>query len=193
MGGYGSGRPWGRSKAEDMLRLDILRLYKKGCLDSGYWTWRWQWSSGQESIINIIASEGQIRLSFRARSGGDEWESVEQDVSLDWTPCHFGGTRPWFHCPRCGRRVGVLYGGKRFYCRTCHRLAYRCQSETTSDRILRQAHKIRGRLEGEIGALSIPAKPKWMRWKTYDRILSQSEELYERSIILAMGQFRIKM
>jgi len=193
MGGYGSGRQWGRSKAEDMLRLDVLRLYKKGCLDPGYWTWRWQWSSGQESTINIIASGDKLRLSFRTRSGGGEWEEVEQDVPLDWTPCHFGGTRPWFYCPRCGRRVGVLYGGKRFYCRTCHRLAYRCQSETKQDRILRQAHKMKGRLGGDIGAGAIPAKPKWMRWKTYDRILSQSEELYLHSLIMAVGQLGIKM
>ncbi len=48
-----------------------------------------------------------------------------------WTPCFFGGKRPWFMCPMihngqpCIRRVGVLYlVGKFFGCRKCHNLTY---------------------------------------------------------------------
>ena len=32
----------------------------------------------------------------------------EQKVALTFTPCRFGGRRPWFICA-CGRRVGKVY------------------------------------------------------------------------------------
>jgi hypothetical protein len=35
--------------------------------------------------------------------------SVEQRVPLLWTPCTFGGARPWFGCPRCAKRVAIVY------------------------------------------------------------------------------------
>lgn len=28
-----------------------------------------------------------------------------QRVGVEWTPCTFGGDRPWLLCPGCGRRV----------------------------------------------------------------------------------------
>ena len=55
-------------------------------------------------------------------------------VALDWTPCPFGGARPWFRCPLvvggepCGRRVRILYrpwGARYFGCRHCYGLSYR--------------------------------------------------------------------
>jgi hypothetical protein len=30
-------------------------------------------------------------------------------VCLESTPCHLGGERWWFLCPRCGRRAGKLF------------------------------------------------------------------------------------
>ena len=55
-------------------------------------------------------------------------------VALDWSPCPFGGARPWFLCPLvvvgepCRRRVRILYrpwGSRYFGCRRCHHLTYR--------------------------------------------------------------------
>jgi hypothetical protein len=47
-------------------------------------------------------------------------------VGIERTPCHVGGSRPWFICPAlgCGRRVAILYGGGIFACRLCFQLAY---------------------------------------------------------------------
>jgi hypothetical protein len=46
-------------------------------------------------------------------------------------PCHLGGARRAFLCStgRCGRRVGILYGGKVVACRHCRGTAYLSQAE----------------------------------------------------------------
>ncbi len=52
-------------------------------------------------------------------------------IHLEWTPCAFGGSRPWFLCPGegCGRRVAILYGPTfPLLCRLCRDLAYASQS-----------------------------------------------------------------
>jgi hypothetical protein len=33
----------------------------------------------------------------------------EQHIAIVWTPCRFGGKRPWFQCGRCARRIVWLY------------------------------------------------------------------------------------
>ena len=46
-------------------------------------------------------------------------EQVDQVIPFDHTRCHFGGFRLWFLCPRCRRRVAILYGaGKYFFAAT---------------------------------------------------------------------------
>jgi len=52
--------------------------------------------------ITVLGNE--IRLDFTS-SG----EAVHQRVPIERTRCHYGGMRPWFHCPRCQRRVAVLF------------------------------------------------------------------------------------
>jgi len=51
---------------------------------------------------------------------------VVTTVILTETPRHFGGSRRWFLCPRCGRRVGILHGliNHPVACRHCLNLTY---------------------------------------------------------------------
>ena len=59
----------------------------------------------------------------------------EQRIAIAWTPCRFGGKRPWFQCGCCGRRVVRLYIVQAvFACRHCHRLGYASQLETPHER-----------------------------------------------------------
>ena len=103
-----------------------------------------------------------------------KWNPVNMFIKLDWTPCHFGGYRPWFLCPRCGRRAAILYAGQYFYCRVCRDLAYPSENEGRLDRLYRQANKIRRRLNCEPGALNpINIPPKGMHEKTFDRLRSR--------------------
>jgi hypothetical protein len=115
---------------------------------------------------------------------------VEQTVLLDWTPCHFGGKRPWFRCPRCTRRVAVLcMYGKWFLCRHCCGLPYASQQETYQGRMLRKARKIRQRLGASMNLLEpiYPwQKPKGMHWTTFER-LQQQEERAHAAVLWAMN------
>ena len=58
-------------------------------------------------------------------------------LALEWTPCNFGGERPWFICPGegCGRRVAILYGPTLpLLCRQCRGLVYASQQPQGSHR-----------------------------------------------------------
>lgn len=91
------------------------------------------------------------------------------DIALARSVCPYGGSRPWFRCP-CGERVGVIYASVNgIGCRYCMRISNSSRWETLSARLRRRLVKLRARLdEGR--------KPKWMRWPTYERILTQIEE-----------------
>lgn len=177
MGGIGSGRHGhygAQSTTEDSRPLDIRRLQRAGVLIPGQ-CFGWQWAVGGRGVASI---QGQVEvdrvvLLYRHRSGDEEtWQDVEQPVRLDHTPCTYGGTRRWWICPSCGRRVAVLYGpGKLFACRHCHRLAYASQREAEDDRARRQAEKIRRRLGWPAGIANPEGgKPKGMHWRTFERL-----------------------
>src|SRR6185436_19182227 len=45
---------------------------------------------------------------------------VTQQIQVSWTQCHYGGARPWLHCPFCQRPVARLFFGMGgFFCRAC--------------------------------------------------------------------------
>src|SRR3989442_16018290 len=75
------------------------------------------------------------------------WESVQPTMELEWTPCYYGGDRPWFRCPACDRRVAILYGADTgWWCRHCMQLPYASQQATREERLQRKARKVRERL-----------------------------------------------
>lgn len=132
MGGMGSGHYYRSSKSttSQYHSLDIRWLQRKGSLLAGrHSTVRWSRNDEETGSIGVTAELDSLRLSYRHARHGDEWESKQYSVSLDWTPCNYGGSRPWFHCPvvGCGRRVAILYGGRIFACRHCYGLNYDTQ------------------------------------------------------------------
>ena len=185
MGGYGSGG-WnsrGRGIADQSKRLDVNYLNRSGYLTPGA-TSSQSWNCGGEPAgsIGVHANDGGITLIYRSSTNGGEWQDVKEPVTIIWEPCNFGGHRPYFLCPRCGRRIVKLYGLARFLCRPCNNLAYQCQRESAADRTLRKDWKLRAKLGGEPGMDSpIPDKPKGMHWRTYNRIV---DEIYRVETIV---------
>jgi len=181
MGGSGSGR-WYRSSGatcEDYHSIDVCRLARGGYLEPGRAGW-WRWSRGDEETgsIRFRADHGCLVLMYRTRPWGDDWEDVEQRISLCYSTPHFGGARPWFVCPNCYRRCGKLYGGSRFFCRKCWGLAYESQRERPHDRMLRRVQSLRMRLGGSPSMDDpFPEKPKGMQWRTYNRLRWQHDAL----------------
>lgn len=193
MGGFGSGRHGGKRCTGDMFTLDVRHLHRVGRLTPWQY-FSWQWTRGGEPVgnINIRTDTDRVTLIYRQREGGGEWQDMNCAVRLSWTPCNYGGQRAWWHCPAvgCGRRVAVLYGGKVYACRHCHRLAYKCQRETTDDRASRQADKLRDRLGWEAGILNgNGGKPKGMHWRTFERLETRHDALVNASLAGALEKF----
>ena len=180
MGGIGSGRQGGAPCTDSMHKLDVRAINRAGLLTPGRCC-SWQWSRGPETVasINLRVESDSVLLNYRNRSPhhhGGKWEPMSYAVRLAWSPCGFGGRRAWWLCPAvgCGRRVAVLYGGRVFACRPCHRLAYRSQRETDDDLATRRADTLRRRLGWVPGLLNEPGdKPKGMHWRTYWRMYAR--------------------
>jgi hypothetical protein len=173
MGGSGSGRHGGANCTDDLRALDIRRLQREGALVPGHsFTRVWMRRGEVVASVRIEVNGAGVVLSYQRHRGG-EWRTQRYPVSLSWTTCTYGGKRAWWLCPAsgCGRRVAILHEGPIFACRHCHRLAYRSQRETSDDRALRRADKLRAQL-GWVPGIAHPdgGKPEGMHWRTYDRI-----------------------
>lgn len=161
---WNAGRRGYKGKAETCQRLDVREWQRRGTLRPGYWgTWSWR---------NSATGEQTGSISYRVEQGAAELiytlngEPRSQRVPLLSTPCHYGGTRPWFACPHCTARVAVIYlrrGG--FYCRKCAGVAYSSQSENACDRTWR----IQQKAEAKLGKGW--RRPKGMHHKTRKRLM----------------------
>lgn len=194
MGGFNSGRRPGRACTEDYLRLDVRRLHRDGLLSKRYpFVWEWMCNGEAYAKVRIEPEAGRVWLEYHHTSSGGSSRSLRYPVNLAWSACPLGGQRPWFVCPAlgCGRRVAILYAGEVFACRHCYRLAYPSQREPAYDRAARRAERIRDRLEWEPGILDGGGlKPKWMRWKTYRRLVDMHDRLVRSSLAGAAVRFK---
>ncbi|MCJ2137325.1 hypothetical protein MKK69_25315 [Methylobacterium sp. J-026] len=127
-------------------------------------------SIGFESQLD--RESGRVRLHYTTtRQSGDTHQS-DYWIQLETTPQPLGGRRWWFLCPKLGIRAATLYlppGALLFASRKAHRLGYRSQRETPQDRALSRAFKLRHRIGADGGIGDPIAKPKGMRWVTFDR------------------------
>jgi hypothetical protein len=80
--------------AREMSRAGLLR--RSGILRYLYFRW--------PRIERMRADSYSLEIELRNRV-------TPQIIRLSWTPCHFGGQRPWLHCPHCQRRVARLFLG----------------------------------------------------------------------------------
>lgn len=199
MGGLGSGRRWhygAKETINDYRSIDVRSWQRDGLLKPKQ-AFRWQWSSGGEVLasIRVRTDYGRVILNYSHRSQGNDWQEENYSVNLTWTPCNFGGERPWFLCPvvGCGRRVAILYGGRIFACRHCHQLAYPSQRESSDDRAARRADKIRKKLGWFPGILNGTGwKPKGMHWKTYEKLTAKHDAFATESLIGLVIQLKLR-
>jgi len=208
MGGHGSGG-WYRwdkkDTAESYRSLDIRKLSREGWLRlgmAGQATWsrngRKEASIGWAVFGSDNGKAESLELYYTVTPRGGEPKDVRYHVPITWTPCNYGGERPWFICPGiingkpCSRRVAVLYGGYYFLCRHCHNLSYNSQREDMVSRLASKAQKIRERLGGHPGlAYPFPEKPKGMHWKTYVRRHWEAEDLEHESMLAMLKRFNL--
>ena len=183
---FGNGqRAIKRFTTSSFLALDIRRLQRDGVLQPGSLsTSSWSRNGAEAASLELRSEPDRVWLSYRLRCDEHSWHPVIYPVTVEWTPCQYGGSRPWFRCPAhgCGRRVAILYAGRIFACRHCYRLAYPSQREAPHARALRRTRAIRAKLGGAPNLLRpFPARPKGMHWRTYRRLQKKSHQAEKRS------------
>jgi hypothetical protein len=174
----------GRATCESCKSLDVRHLHRRGRLSAAQtFSWAWACAGEPSGSIKVRTEQDTVTLIYRTRHLlAADWKAVEQRVPVTWTPCHFGGQRPWFVCAArvngryCGRRVAVLYlAGEVFACRKCYALAYASQQGGLLFRNLRRSQSIRMRLGGSPDPFApFPAKPRRMHQRTYRRLRAQA-------------------
>lgn len=173
---YGAGRPSSKLKAEHLLRVEIGRWHRGGYLHAGRsFTWSWHHSDEPTGNIGVVV-HGADSLALQYMVGSDDQRrDASQTIRLAHTACNYGKSRPWFVCPVCQRRAGVLYmRAGRFACRHCQRVAYSSQAEDAMTRTWR----LQRRIEETIG--EDWQRPSGMRHRTYARLLNQLEACQQK-------------
>ena len=164
------------------LKLDLNRLARLGLVKPGAQTGpfviRWKNTYWQEEIASgwISANmqgpvEGWLRIQLDAL---DQW------INLIALPRHYGGRQWYFMCPVMNLRVSVLWmppAASRFASRHAwpQQVAYSSQYMTADERANLGKAKIKSRLIGDFDPdeRDRPPKPKWMRWRTYNRYVER--------------------
>ncbi len=160
--GRGDWYRWNKkTTVEDVHQLDIRRLDLRRF--DGYIILMWK---DGKTVDYLYEGDRVVLLRHH------------QTIYLTRTKCNYGGERPWFLCPRCAKRVAILYEVDQwFQCRHCHGLPYASQRECEIGRMQRKARKIRRHLGASDNLLEpIYIKPKGMHWKVFRRRRMQEEE-----------------
>jgi hypothetical protein len=150
--------------------IDVRDLNKAGALKGGWVTIRTgiRWPA----IRTMRAARYLVQIELHN-------QVVPQQVNVSWTPCNFGGARPWLHC-LCGRRVARLFKGfGGYHCRQCCGNAiYESQRRNEKARSYLQAYRTRQRIGGSRPVVDpVPERPYRMKRKTYARLCDRIEQL----------------
>lgn len=137
---------------------------------------------------NLSLGQEQATITFKL-------SKQSHTVNLTWTRCNYGGQRPWFVCPRCGQRAGVLYlKALRIACRTCHNLTYAMSQSSHLERPTIQNQRLCRRLgapgQNFMGATLPPIKPKGMHWRTYSKLCGRIAENDRKRQSIVLGEMR---
>ena len=178
-----SGERGGRHRCDDCAAIDVRFLHRHAQRGQAGSCASWRWHRGARQLCSVDVGVHPDRVVLTLVTDHPEQPHTEVIV-LTRTPCHYGGTRPWFCCPGCHRRCAKLYLHRdRFRCRTCHGLGYRSQLEAGAERPRLIAHRIRRSLGASPDLLvPFPAKPPKMHWRTYLRIRERGERFEARAM-----------
>jgi hypothetical protein len=184
------------------LKLDLNRLRRQRFVRPGMQTGpnsiRWSYTYTDEEIAS-----GSLSASMENEHDG--WLRIQIGQLDQWIPLHrrarhFGGGQWYFECVRTGRLCSTVWmppGARSFASRQAwgRQVAYSSQFQTWYDRALTQGQGLRSKLGGPEWAGYCgddPPKPKWMRWRTYNRILERSyryEEIADQRLISFAARF----
>jgi len=178
-----------RPRIESALRLSVAQFCAVGALVPGRETsGGWQWKCDGKAFASIgyraklDESSGTLALAYSVGRDGER-RSIECKIPLVTVPCTYGGRRWYAVCPYTGRRALMLYKWEPVDL-FCHRDAirprptYAIQRVSGFDRVITQRWALRRKMGDTLSDLTgEPIKPKWMRWRTYERYAARDAEL----------------
>jgi hypothetical protein len=191
MGGYGSGRQYGRPLADHSLRIDMAWMIRHGQAAPGHWrSGQLTWSRGGEPSGSVgftcdmtDPDAGELVLRFTTGAARGNPKDHVQRIRLSYTVPNLGGRRWWLHCPVTGARVAKLYvppGGDIFASRRAWRLGYKSQRVTCRDAAFERLFKLQRRLGCDQGWEMPIRRPKGMHHRTFARLEDEYWRLDER-------------
>ena len=170
------------------LQLNLNRLISDGLVQPGKVTqlsdFYWLDDEGDERASARIEADLTNPSADDARYGTMRIHAnwINQTIRLVGCPRHFGGRQWYFVCPVQNRCVSVLWslpGGRFFAGRKSlgKQVAYVSQYHSPGARAHYMKDKLCDRIAGpEADEWDVPPKPKWMRWRTYERLLKRFEK-----------------
>jgi hypothetical protein len=175
VGGYGSGgHNRRRGYLEGYRRICVSYLRRHDLMRPGvYSTLSWTNSRGEATgSMQVIGAKDFVTLIYSVRGSDQEaWRQVEERVALAHISKPFGGQQAYLTCPSCARRVMELILGKeRFRCRMCLGLVHTSSQESSTNRAMRKANKLKNKLGAEPGLDSFYRRPRHMRRLSFARI-----------------------
>ena len=184
-------RPLQRVRLESGFKLDLNRLARRGFIKPGAITGPvgivWTDDTGQQIASGYITADmsGEQAGWLRIRLG-----RLDQCIYLVARRRHFGGRQWFFTCPQLHSLATVLWmppGADTFACRQRwgRQVAYASQFMDRVARGHKGAATIKSRLCSFGGfdpdEWELPPKPKWMRWRTYNRMVERFDR-YEAMV-----------
>jgi hypothetical protein len=153
MGGLHSGRKRQHVCIDDCLEIDLMDLNRmKRLRQSDIFTITWQkWRETnfrkrmiQEHQASVWLDLDRQTLTLRYRTCREDGSEHRHKhaLTLESTPCNYGGKRWWFRAPCCQKRVRALYvnlkvnnvANMRPLCRDCQELHYASQCSSYIER-----------------------------------------------------------
>jgi len=113
------GRPGWRKLETTLLSLSVFELKRMGLLRADATT-TMRWSTGDRLVI---------------RGGIGEVKIGTQRIRVTYTPCNYGGERPWLRCPVCLERRARLFLDGKWKCRECVGVGYLSTRDKTGNGI----------------------------------------------------------
>lgn len=179
-----------RPPIESAFCLSLPALQAAGSLIPGTATsGAWQWTRAGERVASIAyrselrERDGALILEYSHVARDGKRENVRCVVRLSTVPNHYGGANWYMHCPVIGRRARKLYkwpGIAEFRHREAvhPKPTYASQRVSGCERIIAQRWALRRKLGDNLSDLfGEPFKPKWMRWRTFEKYAERDAEL----------------
>ena len=181
MGGYYSGRQSSHKPSiEDLHSLDVCLLYRRGFLEPDVEDVLWLLDGHGIEITckeNYCGWSLCILAEYLKRKQNGKLERIEEVIGIEMVKTLNGKTqRPYFYCPKSGKRAGILLlGNSGLAHRSYYRYLYRVQRQGHFDRAITSGRKIKEKLGCSTpgAATDPPVRPKGMHPKTFNNYLKK--------------------